>query len=156
MLTFLPSPDFDICARVLHSDHLKRCIQEAWWIYLYFSNRENTSITASKRWKPVYSLWIDRHGTPQIQALKAYQQALNREWFNATGFCHCGAGVIPGPAEANLLWTPEVHASHRGRLLNHPTLSAFYSLSFDLYGVPKGDANTGLIYTRPWRKRDDS
>lgn len=141
MITFLPSGDFEQCARILDLARLNRQISESIQIgkllYEYQRMRDGHGIPTGITFSPVIQLWISSNissgdnfdgagmnGTVLIPELLNYCKALNEEWGKHKGKDH-GSFIgfdwtrIGGYSRLShsLQWPEEVHKSHRSHLL---------------------------------------
>jgi len=151
MNTFLPSPDFGTCARVLDNARLLRQIQEASWIANYLAKREDQGI-AQGRNHPVFKLWKTAQGKPLLAHLYQYLKALNTEYqvrYQVTrdhaSFSRCK--WMPREVQTKISWADLVHASHRSKLLqkepNH------YANTFRLFNLPRNTEPTSYVWGHP-------
>lgn len=129
MQTFLPSSDFDYCARVL--DRMRLGSQRRETVQLIYANTSDIAVgtpellakkaaifergeVPKRGWSnhPAARMWYGR-----LPALLVYLQAMNREWIRRGYNSNL---VIPEPGSVTMpswLGDPALHASHRSNLI---------------------------------------
>jgi len=150
MNTFLPSPDFGICARVLDNARLLRQIQEASWVANHLAGRDDQGI-AKEGNHPVFKLWKTITGKPLLPHLFQYLKALNREYqirYNVTrdhaSFARCY--WMPKKPEGKIRWASLIHKSHRAKLIQKNP--SHYKQVFRLYSLPL-EEEMSYVWGRP-------
>ena len=153
MNTFLPSPDFTICARVLDMKRLNRQMSEVEWIAAGMTKRPgNTSISSKYTGgHPVYGLWTSSLGTQLIAHLRAYQLALGEEWKRATRRDHLSVVNCRWMDEYELVgrivWPESVHLSHRVNLLKKD--KRHYANKFFLFDLHEDEEYIPYDWSNP-------
>jgi hypothetical protein len=160
LITYLPVRDFDEVSDMLHREHLKRCIQEAYWIGIFIYNKMNpsnkkynTTITAKPVWKPVYSLWCTPSDIWLPGLLRQYQLALGRRWIELYGKSHESVfkarflDTKEWQPYTDITWPDEVHEAHRTKLA-WGRFGNWYRAAFESKGL-SWNSNTSFAYGRP-------
>lgn len=152
MNTFLPSPNFDICARVLDNHRLMRQIQEASWIAAYLGKKKNIQGIATIGNHPVFKLWITEGGKPLLAHLWLYLKAMNREYQIRYGVTKDHASFtqsywLPKSPKTIIRWSPLVHASHRAKLLQKN--KRHYMTTFRLFKLKMSTAPIQYVWGHP-------
>lgn len=149
MQTFLPHPDFNVCAALLDPVRLNRQIQECAWIASLLRKADKKGI-AAKGMHPVVKLWTNSMtGRPYIATLRKYQAAMHRVYRKINvhasfWFCNWMDEYPPDPP---IYWLDVLHESHRRALLHKDPI--YYRSIFSTFGITVGGPFEGYQWLSP-------
>lgn len=151
MNTFLPSPDYAVCAKVLDPARLGRQISEVvqlaptLWVWGHAMHLTGRRMPWGVNFSPVINLWVSKNGTPLLKQLYEYHHAMNFEYqvlhegvshgsFANFNWRRLLEGLPWQEDEGRPIWPASVHASHRASLLRKD--ETFYRRAFQRNGLP--------------------
>ena len=155
MNTFLPSNDFEVCAKTLDPDRLSRQITEVptiartLLIYQIVMDHNGRQLPWGVQFPSILKLWTTEGGVALLPELKRYHQAMHREWLALGRPTHKGwtnfnwDSILPKRDASQVVWPESVHESHRSKLYSKD--AGYYKRAFDRMGLPA--AIPGLSYS---------
>ena len=166
MNTFLPSPDFQVCAKVLDPARLNRQISEVTglartlWVYTKILEVNDRQIPWGVTFPLAVKLWISNEGSPLLLELMQYHRAMNQEYCKISGKDHESFKRFNWPAllvgqpkiPRKLVWPASVHESHRSKLIAKE--AGYYRVSFSRAGLSIPQVGLSYVWEGPTVERD--
>lgn len=153
MNTFLPSPDFGVCAFVLDRVRLNKQLVEGIQLCKLIAHiQEHPSVPRGFSNHPVLKLWQSADGHWLLPELVRYLDTLSMEWHRRPGRrkrhrWEYYAMSWCTPEVRTIIWPEHVHEAMRRNLLRKdPT---HYQHYFRLAGLPIGDPMEGYFWEHP-------
>lgn len=161
MNTFLPSPDFAVCAKVLDPTRLNRQISEVntlartLWVYERILEVNNRQLPWGVQFPLACNLWVSKCGHVLLRELMEYHRQMNLEFKRHSGKNHDSWSSLNWPSllktqpeqPRNVQWLEIVHWSHISKLLGKDP--GYYRMAFSRVGITLPAEEWGYVWENP-------